>query len=191
MSLRSRLARKPYWIGMGFLMGLQALAAAVALEGAGWAVLLGLDDILIAALISRRMRDFGRSPFWGWLGMVVASFAAPVAAALASPRPSGALASLLAPPPASGTVTLILVGVLIGAVGLVRGDPGANRYGPATVSAPPPDRPAQDGGDESATAADAIIARSLAALKTDAKPGVAASPRQASKAVAPVFGKRR
>src|SRR5579863_9535763 len=96
MLLSGRLARKPYWIGMGFLMGLQALALAAGVEGAGWAVLLGLDDILIAALISRRMRDFGRSPFWGWLGMVVADFAAPVSTALASPDPAGAVSSLLA-----------------------------------------------------------------------------------------------
>jgi uncharacterized membrane protein YhaH (DUF805 family) len=191
MSLRSRLARQPYWIGMGLLMGLQALAAAVGLEGAGWAVLLGLDDILIAALISRRMRDFGRSPFWGWLGMVVASFSAPVAAALASPGPGGALASLLSPPPASGTVTLILVGVLIGSVGLVRGDPGANRYGPATVDAPPARRLAQDGDDEGA-AADAIIARSLAALKTEGTvQAVPSSARVPARPVAPAFGKRR
>jgi len=177
---------------MGFLMGVQALAAAVGLEGAGWAVLLGLDDILIAALISRRMRDFGRSPFWGWLGMVVAAFAAPVASALASPGPSGLLASLLAPPPASGTVTPILVGVLIGAVGLVMGDPGANRYGPATAGAPPMARPAQDGDDEGAAAADAIIARSLAAVKTEATPrAFAAPPRVAPKVVTPAFGKRR
>ena len=177
---------------MGFLMGVQALAAAVGLEGPGWAILLGLDDILIAALISRRMRDFGRSPFWGWLGMVVAAFAAPVASALASPGPSGALASLLAPPPASGTVTSILVGVLIGAVGLVRGDPSANRYGPATVAAPPAAGPAQDGDEEGAAAADAIIARSLAVLKTEAPSRAFAAPaRHAPKAAAPVFGKRR
>jgi hypothetical protein len=178
-------------MGMGFLMGVQAVAAAAGLEGAGWTVLLGLDDILIAALVSRRMRDFGRAPFWGWLGMVVASFAAPAAAALASPGPSGALASLLAPPPASGTVALILVGVLIGAAGLVRGDPGANRYGPATVGAPPARQLAQDGDDEGA-AADAIVARSLAALKTGgALHAVPSSARVAPKPVAPAFGKRR
>jgi uncharacterized membrane protein YhaH (DUF805 family) len=191
MTLRSRLARKPYWIGMSVLMGVQVLAVATGLEGAGWALLLGLDDILIAALISRRMRDFGRSPFWGWLGMVVASFTAPVAAALASPGPSGALASLLAPLPASGTLTLLLVGVLIGAVGFVRGDPGANRYGPATVGAASTARPAQD-DDEGAAAADAIIARSLAALKTEATARLAPPPAGIARgSVAPAFGKRR
>jgi uncharacterized membrane protein YhaH (DUF805 family) len=176
---------------MGFLMGLQGLAAAAGLEGAGWAVLLGLDDILIAALVSRRLRDFGRSPFWGWLGMVVAAFTAPVASALASPDPAGLLASLLSPPPASGTVTPILLGVLIGAVGLVRGDPGQNRYGPATVAAPLARRSMQD-DDEEGAAAEAIIARSLAALKTGATPHAVAFPaRVPPKSIAPAFGKRR
>lgn len=191
MLLNGRLARKPYWIGMTFLVGVQALALATAVEGAGWAVLLGLDDILIAALISRRMRDFGRSPFWGWLGMVVADFAAPVATALSSPDPAAAIGAFLAAPPVSGVVTLILVGVLIGAAGLVRGDPGPNRYGPATIEARPARRLRED-DDEDAGAADAIIARSLAALKTDAITRAVAGPtRMAPKAGAPAFGKRR
>ena len=193
MALRGRLARKPYWIGVGFLLGMQGLAAAAQVEGGGWAVLLGLDDILIAALISRRMRDIGRAPIWGWLGMAVAEFTAPVASALAASGPDGAIASLLAAPPTNGAVTFVLLGLLIGAAGLVRGDPGANRYGPATVDALPASPRDVDVDDDEASPADAVIARSLATFRSaaDPRPPIAVPARAAPRAAAPVFGKRR
>jgi uncharacterized membrane protein YhaH (DUF805 family) len=195
--LRGRLARKPYWIGVGLLVGVQAIAAKAAPEDTGWALLSDFVDILVAALISRRMRDFGWSPFWAWLGMAIVQIAVPVAFMIAR-RPSEATSSFFSDvPPVAENLTVVLFYILVGFAGLVRGNPGPNRYGPALAGDPPPGKqPAAVA--ESTIKVDAIIARALAAksvavIKTEANPGaaIAAPAHSPSSSRSPAFGKRR
>src|ERR1700678_629675 len=77
--LRGRLARKPYWIGISFLIVVQLVETKAALEDSGWPFLSDFDDILLAALMSRRIRDFCWSTFWAWLGVAVIQIAIPLA----------------------------------------------------------------------------------------------------------------
>jgi hypothetical protein len=179
-------------------MGVQVIASTAGLEGAGWAFLYDFDDILVAALIGRRMRDFGWSPFWAWLCMAIVQIAVPVAFMIASPRPSGATGVFPDVPPAAENLTLVLLCILIGFAGLARGDPGPNRYGPSPDGGPPAGKQQTGVDDEDTSDADAIIARSLAArsvaaVKTETNPGAAfaALARGPSSAGPPVFGKRR
>lgn len=196
--LRGRLARKPYWIGIGFLVVIQVVATKAALEDSGWAFLSDFDDILVAALISRRMRDFGWSPFWAWLGIAIIQIAIPLAFLFETKRPETALSFFIDIPPAAQNLTSVLFYILIGFAGFVRGHPGPNRFGPAPGGVAPAPRQKAEADDDGASNADAIIARALAArsapaVETGPSPGaaIAARARSPSSSTPPVFGKRR
>ena len=198
--LRGRLARKPYWIAIGFLVVIQVVATKAALEDSGWAFLSDFDDILVAALISRRMRDFGWSPFWAWLGIAVIQIAIPLAFLFETNRSEAALSFFPDIPPAAQNLTSVLFYILIGFAGFVRGHPGPNRFGPAPGGgAPAPKQKAEaEADDAGASNVDAIIARALAArsapaVETGPSPGaaIAAGARIPSSSEPPVFGKRR
>jgi uncharacterized membrane protein YhaH (DUF805 family) len=194
------LARKPYWIAIGFLVVIQVVATKAALEDSGWAFLSDFDDILVAALISRRMRDFGWSPFWAWLGIAVIQIAIPLAFLFETNRSEAALSFFPDIPPAAQNLTSVLFYILIGFAGFVRGHPGPNRFGPAPGGgAPAPKQKAEaEADDDGASNVDAIIARALAArsapaVETGPSPGaaIAAGARIPSSSEPPVFGKRR
>ncbi|MGD0722949.1 MAG: DUF805 domain-containing protein [Roseiarcus sp.] len=199
---RGRLARKPYWIGIAAVIGLRALADALAASGGGPAILVEATDLLlagVAALVGARLRDFGRSAIWGWIGMALIE-AATIAVMVGTwPRYGDVIDFSEIPRPAI-LLNGVLLAVLIGLVGLIRGDAGANRDGPAPAGADPGPAPARgrlpEAGDDEEDRADvdALIARSLAARAAAAAP--AASPAAALGAPpprpgAPVFGKRR
>ena len=104
--LSGRLPRKPYWIAISFFVGAQLLATKAAPEDSGLAFLSDFGDILVAALIGRRMRDFGWSPFWAWLGIAV------IPPSLVPPGDTGLVQRSVSPPitwhvvmatPSSGT----------------------------------------------------------------------------------------
>jgi uncharacterized membrane protein YhaH (DUF805 family) len=191
-----RLARKPYWASVGLLICLRAIAGAAGFEGGGWNLLYDLDDILVAVLISRRMRDFGWSPFWAWLGMAIMQIAPLVTALTATRGLSGAPGILPDFPPAAGNLTLVLLYILVGLAGLAKGNSGPNRYGPPPGGGSPMDKQRTAIEDEDTSDVDAIIARSLAARSvatgTQTNPrAVAALARAPSSAGPPAFGKRR
>lgn len=197
-SSRGRLARKPYWIAIGVLMGARAAVTVAALENPDWAFLLiGQDLILIfvAALIGRRLRDFGRSPFWGWLAMAMIEIAG-----LALTTPSWNLADAIGSPsgvsPGVEFQNFILLFCVVGLVGLIKGDPGANRYGPAPGGGASARKQQTDEDDVDTANIDAIVARALAersaVANSGAKPTAAAATRRSSLRLGPpVFGKRR
>jgi hypothetical protein len=179
-------------------MGVQAIATKAALQNTGWAFLNDFDDILVAALIGGRMRDFGWSAFWGWLGMAIVQIAVPVAFMIAPSSPSGATSSMPAIPLGAENLTFALLCILIGFAGLVKGSPGSNRYGPAPGCGPPAGKQQTEVDDDDASDVDAIIARSLAArsvsaVKAEANPraAIAALARNPSTSGPPAFGKRR
>jgi len=192
-----RLARRPYWVGVGLLIGVRAIASAAGLEGGHWTLLYDLDDILVAFLISRRMRDFGWSPLWAWLGMAIIQIAPLVARLTATLRSSGAAGIFSDFPPATQNLTLVLLYILVGLAGLAKGNSGPNRYGPPPGGGSPVGKRQSGIEDEDASDVDAIIARSLAArsaaVRTETNPGgaIAALARGPSSAGPPTFGKRR
>jgi uncharacterized membrane protein YhaH (DUF805 family) len=196
--LRGRLARKPYWIGVGLLIGVQAIAAKAAPEDTSWALLSDFVDILVAALISRRMRDFGWSPFWAWLGIAIIQIAIPLAFIFETKRSEAALSFFPDIPPAAQNLTSVLFYILIGFAGFVRGHPGPNRFGSAPGGGAPVPKQKAEADDDGTSNVDAIIARALAArsapaVKTATSLGVAiaAGARSPSSPGPPVFGKRR
>jgi uncharacterized membrane protein YhaH (DUF805 family) len=200
---RGRLARKPYWIAIGVVIGVRALAEGLAASGGGPAILVEATDLLlagVAALVGARLRDFGRSAIWGWIAMGLIELATAAVMVGTCPR-DGDVFDLSEIPRPAIVLNAALLATLIGLVGLIRGDPGANRYGPTPAGAAADPgaargRPPEAGDDEDRGAdVDALIARSLAARAAAAAP--AASPaaardaRPAPRAGAPVFGKRR
>ncbi|WP_158816505.1 DUF805 domain-containing protein [Methylocapsa sp. S129] len=191
------MARKPYWIGIGFLIVVQVVATNAAPEDSGWALLSDFDDILVAALVGRRMRDFGWSPFWAWLGVAFIQMAIPLAFIMEAKQSETNLAFFPDIPPAAQNLTAVLFYILIGFAGFVRGDPGPNRFGPAPSEGAPALKPQAEADDPGAGDVDAIIARALAArgaaAKTATSPGaaIAAEARNPSRSAPPVFGKRR
>jgi uncharacterized membrane protein YhaH (DUF805 family) len=196
--LRGRLARKPYWIGISFLIVVQVVATKAALEDSGWAFLSDFGDILLAALMSRRMRDFGWSPFWAWLGVAVIQIAIPLAFIIETKRSEATLSLLPDIPPAAQNLTSVLFYILIGFTGFVRGHSGDNRFGPAPGGGAPVRKQQTEADDAGTGNVDAIIAqalaaRSVAAVKTGTSPGAAnaARARSSSSSGPPVFGKRR
>jgi uncharacterized membrane protein YhaH (DUF805 family) len=196
--LRGRLARKPYWIGISFLIVVQVVATKAALKDSGWAFLSDFDDILVAALISRRMRDFGWSPFWAWLGIAIIQIAIPLAFIIETKRSEPALSFFPEIPPAARNLTSVLFYILIGFAGFVRGHPGPNRFGSAPGGGAPVPKQKAEADDDGTSNVDAIIARALAArsvaaVKTGTRSGaaIAAGARSPSNSGPPVFGKRR
>jgi uncharacterized membrane protein YhaH (DUF805 family) len=195
--LAGRLGRKPYWAAAGLLIGVRAIASAAGLEGGGWILFYDLDDILVAFLISRRMRDFGWSPLWAWLGMAIMQIAPLVAVLTATPAPSGAAGIFSDFPPATQNLTQVLLYILVGLAGLAKGNSGPNRYGPPPGGGSPMGERQTAIEDEDTSGVDAIIARSLAArsaaVRTETNPGaaIAALARGSSSAGPPAFGKRR
>jgi uncharacterized membrane protein YhaH (DUF805 family) len=198
ISFRGRLARKPYWVGMGVLIGLWAVATQTGLEDTNWAYLFDLEDILVAALIGRRMRDFGWSPFWAWLGVAIVQIAVPIALLVARGSPSEAPGFAPDIPPAVENPAFILLFILIGVAGLIKGAPGANRYGPAPGGGAAAVKRHAGADEEDSANVDAIIARSLAArsaaavkAETQSAPAVMALAPGPSRSAPPTFGKRR
>ena len=183
---------------MSFLIVVQVVATKAALEDSGWAVLSDLDDIFIAALISRRMRDFGWSPFWAWFGIAVIQIAIPLAFIIETKRSEATLSFFPDIPPAAENLTSVLFYILIGLAGFVRGHPGPNRFGPAPGGgAPAPKQQTEvddaDAGNVDAIIARALAARSAAAVENGTRPGaaIAARAHSPSRSGPPVFGKRR
>jgi uncharacterized membrane protein YhaH (DUF805 family) len=198
---KGRMARQPFWIGIAAIVGLRAAASALASGGGGAAVAVEATDLLLAvmaALIGARLRDFGRSAIWGWVAMGLIEFATIAVMIGTWPREGGAIVISEIPRPA-----LVLNGALLGAlvvvVGVIRGDPFANRYGPAPGGGAPPTPARRDDDDEAETVVDidALIARKLAereAAAVQAQPPAPAPVTRAQSAPAPaarVFGKRR
>jgi uncharacterized membrane protein YhaH (DUF805 family) len=194
-SLRGRLGRRPYWIAIVLLLGLRLSLSRLAQDDPSWSfltVVSEFSDALYAPLMGRRIRDFGRSGLWGWLGLgIVELMTIALSIASGASSDSAELSSL-----AAGLINFTPLFLLIGFVGMIKGDPGPNRYGPASAgSASQPKQPAS-GDDEDPARADAIIARALAA-----RSAAAARPRSGSALIAiapnqtpsgpPVFGKRR
>jgi len=195
---RGRLARKPYWIGIAAIVALRASASVLAQSSFGPAVVLEGSELLlagVAALVGARLRDFGRSAIWGWLGMALIEVATLAVAVGTWPREHGAIVISEIPRPAvilNGALLLVLVGL----VGLIRGDPGPNRFGPAPAGAPPAAPRETDDADDAAPDIDALIARTLAARAAGsgeprAKPAPELGARAPLASAAPVFGKRR
>src|ERR1700722_15329661 len=106
--LSGRLPRKPYWIAISFFVGAQLLATKAAPEDSGLAFLSDFGDILVAALIGRRMRDFGWSPFWAWLGVAVIQIAMPLALIVETQRSEATLSFFPDIPPAAQNLTSVL-----------------------------------------------------------------------------------
>jgi uncharacterized membrane protein YhaH (DUF805 family) len=196
--LSRRLARRPYWIATGLLMGVRAVATVAALESPGWAFLIGGRDltlIFVAALIGRRLRDFGRSAFWGWLALAMVKIAG-IALTIPSWKLPDAIVSPSGISPAGEFENFVLLFCAIGLVGLIKGDPGANRYGPAPGGVAATRKQPTDDEDVDTARIDAIVARALAersaAPKSGAKPtAIAAMVLNPSGVSPPVFGKRR
>jgi uncharacterized membrane protein YhaH (DUF805 family) len=196
--LRGRLARKPYWIGISFLIVVQVVATKAALEDSGWAFLSDFNDILVAALISRRMRDFGWSPFWAWLGIAIIQIAIPLAFIIETKRSEAALSFFPDIPPAAQNLTSVLFYILIGFAGFVRGHQGPNRFGSAPGGGAAAPKQKAEADDDGTSNVDAIIARALAARSapavetgTSLGAAIAAPARNPSSSGPPVFGKRR
>jgi uncharacterized membrane protein YhaH (DUF805 family) len=196
--LSGRLARKPYWIGISLLVGVQLLATKAAPEDSGLAFLSDFGDILVAALIGRRMRDFGWSPFWAWLGIAVIQIAIPLALIVETKQPEATLSFFPDIPPATQNLTSVFFYILIVFAGFVRGHSGPNRFGPAPNGVAPVRKQQAEAGHAGASNLDAIIARALAArsvaaVKAGATPGAAlvARTRSSSRSAPTVFGKRR
>ena len=196
--LSGRLPRKPYWIAISFFVGAQLLATKAAPEDSGLAFLSDFGDILVAALIGRRMRDFGWSPFWAWLGIAVIQIAMPLALIVETKRSEATLSFFPDIPPAAQNLTSVLFYILIAFAGFVRGHSGPNRFGPAPGGVAPVRKQQAEAGHAGPSNVDAIIARALAArsvaaVKAGASPGavIAARTRSSSSSAPTVFGKRR
>jgi uncharacterized membrane protein YhaH (DUF805 family) len=108
-----RASRREYWIYIGLLIVL-----GVVFSYSPPAVNLVMY-LVFTVIMVRRVHDFGRTGWWAW-----AAAALPFSAMLLLMVTSETVASL---------VSLVITVALMIAVGAIRGDPGANRFGP-----PPP-----------------------------------------------------
>ena len=123
-----RIGRKTFALAVGALAA-AGLAAAFLMPGAGVKTL-GWLAVPLALLVSGRLRDLGRSPYWTW-GVVTALI-------LVVLFLIGLTSALMAPDTAMA-LTVGLAGVAVGAgvVTLSRlpGQKAANRFGPAPDAA--------------------------------------------------------
>lgn len=128
-----RLDQKRYWLIAGLILALRiGMGVAIAFRPE-WASSAGSLDFLILLLaiaIGKRMKDFGVSPWWAWLSVLLISVVLPIAGLIVEKRDAGAAA---APSGLIGLLTFALLMALVVFAGVKKGDPGPNRFGEAPV----------------------------------------------------------
>jgi uncharacterized membrane protein YhaH (DUF805 family) len=136
-SFSGRLGQKPYWQLIGTILTLRVLAIFALILWPDLTFLSKTDFLLVfvAILVGKRMRDFGVSAIWGWVGVVTISLVLPIVSLIIWPPEDMADILDILPP----WVGLVIFGSLLGLitwVGLKKGDPGPNRFGEAPDAAP-------------------------------------------------------
>ena len=129
---KGRLAQKPYWTGVGILMGMKILAAVLLYNKPEWSFLKNTDFlfVFVAFNIGARMKDFDVAPYWGWIGVIACVVIIPLSVIFFTTAKWGHGSAVSA----AGLLAVIPLFILIMLTGLWEGDQGPNKYGPPPLA---------------------------------------------------------